>query len=70
MSNSGEGMDFFFFSEFDGDDRRGGFGKTGFYPPHTTSSKNSDKSDTCPRREHPPYDVSRPKREERLTIEI
>ncbi len=35
-----------------------------------TSSKNNDKSDVCPRREHPPYDVSTSKGGSVLTIEI
>jgi hypothetical protein len=37
---------------------------------HVQAAKNNDKSDVCPRREHPPYDVSTPKRGKVLTIEI
>ena len=61
-------MNFFF--ELDRDDRRCGFGKTGFYPPRTEEAKNNDKLDVCPRHEHPPYDVSTPKQWKVLTIEI
>jgi len=62
-------MNVFFFFGFDGDDRRCGFGKTGFYPPRIQAAKNNDKSDIRLRCEHPRYDVSTSKRERELTIE-